>query len=408
MARVPNFPYTLVVVLLAALAATSCSRPTAQNSPPAATQSPVPESSAAATPAHRIDLAKLGASCDGTHDDTTAIRAALDQAGTTANGATVVFPPGTCRATLTPGTALTVPSHVLLAGQNSGTTVLLSGAGNGFRSLFRLTGTQSGLVNLTLTRRGSFDCSLVTLATSTGSRLDNVRLEGGATGTAQGSCHGILLDPAGGAISGTRVVSSKFSGLGFGVLLTGPGRFPVTDLSFTNNTFTLNRGDDIELDSPGRVTSQIAITGCEFSDNQYVDPRAMAGFAVGLAHVSRVSITRSSFADYQYNPIHVEDSSSQIRIEGNDFRRSALRDTGFASHIIVLKGSTTVWVLDNRFDLTANTGPVWAVFAGPGGNGLAPPDQIVIRGNTWSPGTHGAFLSDAGATGVRTEANTRK
>lgn len=321
-----------------------------------------------------VNVRDLGAVGDGRTDDAAAIRSAMDAAN--AAGGTLFFPAGDY---LYPSSDPLLPaSGVTVSGVPGSSTVSFTSDGTaGFVFGCIVEADDVTIDGLVLRRAGDFESVL--LATGAFRRFTFSRSSlVGNVDTFAATCHGIKFGDAGTAI-GLHLVDSTITTMDYGLLQTNLSTLSTTDVLVERCSFTGNRNTDLEFNSPSGVTRQVRVQDCAFSDND------SPGFGVGLANVQDVVVRGNTFDSYAMEAVHIEDYSSGIVVEANEFVACGLR---MHSHVQIIAGAREIQVIDNTFLAGMNSNEIYVVTAQPGGSGLAvsgreivPPSDVALRDN---------------------------
>jgi len=305
----------LTLLLVAAAAMRATAQPPVATAAPASIVPPVPRLAVAATVAaaanlraggsaaknYTVHVTDFGAQCNGRHDDKRALEAALS-AVHAHGGGTVLIPVGACRVVQTISLDRDVPDS--------------------FRELFKVTGREVTVSTIRLVRASAGLAVLLDIYGSHGFRMDNVVLDG-RQNTIGGDGEGIELSgDAGEVISDVKITNATITNCAYGLFQASPTLVTVHNVSVDHATFVGNHDDDLEFNAPSSTMTAIRVTHSTFRDNTYTDPSADAGFGVGLAHVRDALLRNNSFNGYRYDPVHIEDRSGHITVDGNTFKNS--------------------------------------------------------------------------------------
>jgi len=331
-----------------------------------------------------VNLSSYGALCNGTHDDRPALASALS-AVQAAGGGTITVPSGTCRIVQTASIVFTgVTGPVTIQGASSTSTLSLdTDVAGAYRELLRIFGSNVVLQNLNLTRSSNVFAVFLKVWNTTGFTLNNVMIDGKKNTIGGADVNAIELSAGSGqTLSDMHINGSTIKNSTFGLFQNSSTLGTVNGVTVDHSTFTNNYFDDLEFNAPNSSMSNITVTNSSFSNNQYSDPSGQAGIGVGLANVQTAKVQNNTFNGYFYAPVHIEDRSSHITVDGNQFFNSFKLALNYASMVQIINNSHFITVTNNTFDTSGNTNEIWCVYAGAGG-GTAPPSDISITGNTF-------------------------
>lgn len=363
--------------IAAALAVTAAWSPTGQAE---TAPSRVISASRAALPsvANAADIRDFGARADGVTNDADAVRAAIREAAGTRP---VSFPDGVTAVTM--GAPFALPAGAVLVGAPGRATIRVDGTG-----MFCVpAGDDVTLSGLRVERGGrGTDLVLINATPFAGLTLEHVTLDGGLGGS--GYCHGVRLGVRGGAgaratATGFRMISSTLANLTYGLFQANDDTVVTDGVEVAGCRFADNEYTSLEFNSPKGDIRNILVTESLFTGS----PRTTeVGFGVGLAHVTGATLRNNTFTDWPGEAVHIEDDSSAITVQDNDFARCGLERY---AHVQIIAGSDGVRVAGNRFDARMNTEPVALVNALQGGAGLTAggrplrvPSNVTVDGNT--------------------------
>ena len=227
----------------------------------------------------------------------------------------------------------------------------------------------------------------------------------GRQNTIGGDGEGIELSgDAGEVISDVKITNATITNCAYGLFQASPTLVTVHNVSVDHATFVGNHDDDLEFNAPSSTMTAIRVTHSTFRDNTYTDPSADAGFGVGLAHVRDALLRNNSFNGYRYDPVHIEDRSGHITVDGNTFKNSFTAPLNYASHVFIVDNSHVIKITGNTFDTRGATNDIAAVYTSAGG-GTAAPSDITITGNTFILRPHAVELANYGSPHVVLENN---
>ncbi len=409
----------LTLLLVAAAAMRATAQPPVATAAPASIVPPVPRLAVAATVAaaanlraggsaaknYTVHVTDFGAQCNGRHDDKRALEAALS-AVHAHGGGTVLIPVGACRVVQTGASSSTaLRGPVTIKGVAAAATISLDrDVPDSFRELFKVTGREVTVSTIRLVRASAGLAVLLDIYGSHGFRMDNVVLDG-RQNTIGGDGEGIELSgDAGEVISDVKITNATITNCAYGLFQASPTLVTVHNVSVDHATFVGNHDDDLEFNAPSSTMTAIRVTHSTFRDNTYTDPSADAGFGVGLAHVRDALLRNNSFNGYRYDPVHIEDRSGHITVDGNTFKNSFTAPLNYASHVFIVDNSHVIKITGNTFDTRGATNDIAAVYTSAGG-GTAAPSDITITGNTFILRPHAVELANYGSPHVVLENN---
>ncbi len=356
-----------------------------------------------------VDLRQAGARCDGRGNDQPALQSAID-AMAARGGGTVWIPAGTCRIVQT-GTAVLTQRYggVTIRGRSAMSQLTLdSDDPTGFRELFSVSGAGSGLVSLRLVRARDLYTVMIDIKQSTGFRLTDVVVDGRQTAAGRQEVHGLRLNADPGTfvrdVALTRVTIQK---VGYGLFQDRAVTATTDGFRVVDSTFRMNSLDDLEFNSPQGTMLDVSVTGSTFSQNRATEVSSGAGFGIGLANVQRAEILDNVFDGYAFEPVHIEDRSAYVLLEGNRFRRSFTADLNYASHVFIINASHHITVTGNDFDTSANVANTHldCVYLGAGG-GVGEPSYVTITDNVFRLRPNASAVGDYGSSHVTVSGNT--
>jgi len=324
-----------------------------------------------------VDARDFGARCDGTTDDRSAIDAGLQALAAT--GGTLRIPSGTCRVNQSAARLfIGVPSGVEIVGTGSSEIALTCDPDAEYVELFRVGGQNIALRNLRLTRAGACNGALIAVHQIQGLTLDGVSFVGNAAKYEQ-YVHGLLLQSVEGPSSDLVMSRVSMTDLDYGLVQPSTVTTTFDRITVDRSSFSGNFADDLEFNAPAGLISNVVVTNSRFKNNR--SNGESSGFGIGLANVSGARIQGNQFNRYRFEPVHIEDRSTRILVQGNRFRRSFTEDRSYASHVFIVSGSTQVDVVGNTFDTGRNCNRIQAVFVNAGGAGYANPSGVLVKGN---------------------------
>lgn len=356
-----------------------------------------------------LELRDAGARCDGRTNDQPALQSAIDTVAARGGG-TVWIPSATCRIVQTRSVVLTqLYGGVTIRGRAATSQLTLdSDDPTQFRELFSVSGDGSGLVGLRLVRARDLYTVMIDIKQSTGFRMTDVLLDGRQSASGRQEVHGLRLnaDP-GTAVRDVVLDGVRIQNVGYGLFQDSAVTATTDGFRVEDSTFRRNSLDDLEFNSPLGVMRNVSVTGSTFSQNRVTDASSGAGFGVGLANVQYAEIRDNSFDGYAFEPVHIEDRSAYVTVDGNGFRRSFTTDLNYASHVFVIGASQHVTVTGNDFDTSANTANTHldCVYRGSG-SGVGMPSYVAITGNLFRLRPVAEAVGDYGSSHVTVNGNT--
>lgn len=339
---------------------------------------------------------RFAAPADGVGDDGPAFRAAVAASA----GKELFFPARTYNYKATG--PLVIPANTTLRFA-PGAVVNFDAATPGtYTEFIRNGGNNVTVEGLVLNRASDFPTVIFPLQNYTGVKLRDVVVNGNRD-TYSSYCHGIQLGVQNaGTFTGLNVRDTTFTKCSYALFQTNTSTGVARELQFYRCTFDSNYATDLEFNAPVSDNFNVTVKDCSFKNNQATT--VGAGFGVGLAHVTGAELVNNKFEGYNNEAVHIEDYSTAVLVEGNDFKRCGLL---FAAYIRVISGARYVNIVDNDFDATGNTNfiPVIQSVAGgtgltPGGRAMIDPFRVdVVNNRIQAGGCHGIYLS-ANTNGV--------
>jgi hypothetical protein len=360
----------------------------------------------------------LTLSGDGVKDNHAALANAL---GNLHPGETLYLPGGTYNVDPTYVAVLSIPAGVTIEGSRdtadpSKRTVLslVNTYNKGRDCVFlRNGGDNVTIQDLTVQRSSPFPVVLFEVKPYDGLAVRRCHFDGKRQSNAGDGdyCDALYsLTPAGSVTKNLLVDGCSFENLDWGFLMPGqsradPRRGDLTNVTFSNCTFSANAGDGIGFNAPSRLCRDVAVDRCTFTGLGASSPAPWV-FAVSLANVQQGRVTGCTISNYPSEGLHIEDRSAFIDLSQNTLSSCC---TGTASYpagnggyyVIVGNESHDVHISNNTIDARANPFLIYGVNLTAGGANAVIPNDITIFGNTFhfQPGTGSkTFFYD---TGVR-------
>jgi hypothetical protein len=326
-----------------------------------------------------VDVRQFGAACNGVTDDSAAFNEAL-QALADAGGGVLRVPAGRCRVVQTPSSVfIGVPSAVTIQGEGNRTQIALDcSADTPYAELFRVAGHDITIRDLQLVRTGPCDSVMIAVHAIHGFALRDVTIRGDAKHFRQ-FVHGVMLTGVEGPSSNLTLDRVHMRDLDYGLFQPSSVTQVVSGITVKRSRFVRNQADDLEFNAPEGRIQRVTVTKSVFRNNRSRDEGS--GFGVGLANVHHARITSNEFVGYAFEPVHIEDRSTNVTVRGNRFRRSFTTARAWASHVFIINDSRSVRVIGNVFDTRSNCNHIQAVFVNPGGTNLPAPSNVTVRGN---------------------------
>lgn len=358
---------------------------------------------------YTVNLTDFGATCDGSHNDQPALQAAVDDV-TSKGGGTVMVPAKTCRMIQTAGSVFTsINGNVSIQGASNAATLALDTDTQGeYRELFRITGgTNISFKNLQMVRASNVYGIFVDVYAANGLSFDNVTMNGKKNSINGADIHGIAVFGASpNKVSNVKMTNSTIRETDFGMFQDSSVTTIVDGWTVDHSNFEDNYDDDLEFNAPNSSMSNINVTNSSFTNSHASDTSAPSGFAIGFANVQHGSMKNNTISGYNFDPIHIEDRSSDITVDGNNISKSFLSGaTDYASHVFVINQSHDIKIINNTFDTSANTNKLDCIYLGQGG-GAGPVSNITISGNTFKLKTNANAVGQYGADNVTIGQNT--
>ncbi len=351
--------------------------------------------------AAEADIRDFGAVCDGVQNDRYAIRNAISYLSGLGGGV-LNIPAGDCRMLQTAQVPYTyLPGNFTVRGQGASSRLSLAcDVASGYNEMFRIKGDNITIENVSIVR--STPCSGVMLDIYPASNftLRNVIIDGQGP-SISGTMHGMVLASVRGAVYNNLTISnSVFRNLRFGFFQANNALTTTDSVLVDGTTFSGNSADDLEFNAPQGVMRNITVQNSTFVNNK--STASASGFGVGFANVQGAVVANNTFDSYSYEPVHIEDRSSQITVSGNRFTNSFTASKSWASHIFIINDSHFITIQNNLFDTTGNTNRFQAVFVGTGGSTYLKPSDVSIIGNTYILRPNAAELYAYGISRVTT------
>lgn len=322
-----------------------------------------------------VNVRDLGALGDGRTDDAPAIRRALETVNQ--SGGTLHFPAGIYR--YRSADALRLAAGVTLSGVPGESVIDFAQADpNGFLLCCAVDADDVTIDGVIIRRAGAFDSVLLATGAFQRFTLSRSVLVGNMDIYPDTYCHGIKFSDSD-VSGGLHIVDSMITTTQYGLFQTNQSTATTTDIVVERCLFTRNQSTDLEFNSPSGTTRQVTVRDCTFSDND------SPGFGVGLANVQDAVIRNNTFTNYALEAVHVEDYSTRVTVEANEFTACGIR---LHSYVQILSGAMGVDVVGNTFHATMNANEIYAVTSQPGGVGLTgggrpviAPSDVSLRNN---------------------------
>ncbi len=310
---------------------------------------------------------------DGSRDDRGAISSALAAAR---SGDTVFIPAGDYRIMLGKG-RLQMPDGVTLAGEGSGSRLLLrSDAGEKEHREFLQPGSGCVLQGLSFTKDGKFPAVLFPLfGGRDGIVFRDCVMDGGSVRFPGAYCHAFQV--GNGMLKNLVLERLVVRGFTFGLFQANQATGTVSGVRVEQSVFEGNTASDLEFNSPRGVMEDITVRDCTFRDN--LSRTASGGFAVGFANVKRGAVRDCRISGYGAEALHVEDRSADILLAGNTIvGGSRIQGNGV---ILVVNDSRGVRIEGNYIDGRPNENKTHLILVTAGGKSFANPSGVTLKDN---------------------------
>lgn len=266
-----------------------------------------------------IDFTDYGA-CDGATDDRVAFVTAL-AALATAGGGTLQLPPTDIAITLTGGPTLTVPPNVRMVGTPGATRILMSSTSvDEYFSFAGNSGDEVSFEGITFLRNTDCTGYVFYLLGGSGFHVRNCVIDGQRDIYSR-VWHGFFLGSAGDKENIT-IRDSTVTRVNYGLFQPDAEYGDVDRIYVDNCRFHQNYRDDLEFNSPMSAMTNVFVSNCTFTENQYLvedsDP-LLAGLGIGFAGVSGAVVTNCVFDGTFSDAIHLEWDANNILIANNRF-----------------------------------------------------------------------------------------
>jgi hypothetical protein len=356
-----------------------------------------------------VNLTNFGAQCNGVFNNKQAMESAVsDVMGH--GGGTLIIPDGNCRIIETSSDIRTrVTGPITFKGNSSNAKISLdTDVQGGYRELFAVSGPNVIFDTLQLVRASNvYGIFINIVGTTSNLKINNVVMDGHKDTIGGADIHGIAINgQAGNQITNTSITNSTLKNVNFGLFQDSNVQSITNGFTVDRSTFTGNYNDDLEFNAPNSTMTNVNVTNSTFSNNKAPAGVYSSGFGVGFANVQHGSISNNTFDGYSYDPIHLEDRTADITVDGNNVSHSGTLNTGWASHVFIITATHDIRVQNNIFDTTGNTDQMWVVYAGAGGG--ADVSNITISGNTFKlrPNTQAVGNFNVGPSGTTMSNNT--
>jgi hypothetical protein len=351
------------------------------------------------------DVTAYGAKCDGSTDDRAALANGVADM-TTKHGVLTVS--GVCRIVAT-GAAPSVALNGALTIQGTTPTATLAldtDSAGGFRKLFDIRGNDVALKTLTLKRISNVYGIMISLNGPDRLSMDSVTVDGQRQTFGAQEFHGLSIEGSNGTLLNASMTNSTVKNTGYGLFQDSAVTTPLDGFTVDHCTFTGNYWDDLEFNAPSGSMTNVKVTNSTFTNNKRDPGNYGAGFGVGFANVNHSLIQNNTFDGYPFEPVHIEDRSAFVTVDGNHFRNSFFSTiTSWASHVFIINASHDVTVSNNDMDTAGNNNAhLDAVYVGAGGG--ANVSNVAVNTNTFRlrPNYNGVGIY--GATNVTQSGNT--
>nr|WP_239565984.1 right-handed parallel beta-helix repeat-containing protein [Paenibacillus sacheonensis] len=270
---------------------------------------------------------EFGAVGDGKKDDSKAIQKAMDKAKKLGGGI-VFFPRGTYRTTLN----INLYSNTSISGKDA--AVIKDDSKKDY-SVFVIGTNQHDVVIEGLAITNKRKVSGIGIDFSTGA--SNVWIQGNKfSGQSNQSINMNAL-----RIKHVQISDNQFNKVSYGILTNKQAK-DLTDVRVLNNQFIDIYSDGIELNHPGTVNEageNFVISGNFISVPKGVGTSKGAGFGIGIAGASNITIIGNIIDKARYEAIHIEDEANHILITGNIINSVQNDpDVGLNSGIYIIDG----------------------------------------------------------------------
>ena len=356
-----------------------------------------------------VQLTDFGAACNGTANDQPALQKAINDVQSKGGG-TIMVPARTCRIQQTGGVVSTAigGNGVAIKGASLASTLAMDTDSPGsYRDLFRIEGAANvSFDTLTIKRLNNAYVVLFNLLSVNGLTMNNIVVDGQKM-TEGNDVHGIaILNSANATVKNVTMTGTTWKNMDFGMFQSSDSPVTVDGWTVDNSTFEGNWDDDLEFNAPNSSMSNINVLNSTFTNNRATDPSAPSGFAIGFANVRTGSMKNNTISGYRFDPIHIEDRSANITVQGNKVSNSFTNgQTSYASHVFIISGSHDVTITGNEFDTSANTNSIDVIYVGPGGS-PSQPYNISITGNTFKLRPNAKLLGNYGSQNTTQSNNT--
>jgi hypothetical protein len=387
----------LLAVCAVALLLTACTGNGGSEASPSqpATATPPQSSSPPALPSGpTFDMRAYGATCDGTHDDSAALRAAAG-AARQAGGGIIAVPAGTCRIVATGSAAASpLPAGTMLAGAGADSSTLLLDTNDprSYRAMLHTDGDDVAIQDVTIRSVDAITAVLVQVGTGQDVTLQRVVLQGPAD-PGSSTVHGLLL-PGSGTLTGLGLFDVTMRQLDYGLFQQNASTARVTGITVENSTFDRTRAENLSFNAPNGTMRDVTVQDSTFTGGN--------SFAVSLANVQNATVANNTLSGFAAEFVHVEDESADIRITGNEFSGNVTVPQDWYSFVFVISGSRDVQITDNTFRTSPAEHPFQCVYVGPGGDAPAP-EAVVVSDNSAELAENTRLISVNGGADVSVE-----
>lgn len=321
--------------------------------------------------------------CDGVTNDSAALATVLSELSS-AGGGTLMLPPVDIAVRVNGFPTFTIPGNTTIVGTPGATRVLIAtdGAVSTDHCFVGSSGDNVTISGVEFIRQADFKLVFFFPGPYKGFHIRDCVVDGRQGNFPTYYVHGIDLD-ANGTKSNITAKGSTFKRLWFGLFQSNAVTSTCDTIVVDDCDFESNFKDDLEFNAPNSVMKNVSVTSCRFRNN--IASSTGAGFGVGIAHVIGASVIDCNFENFPYEPIHIEDYSTDIKVIGN---RLSNCGTTAGGGILVITGSSDVVISGNTIDATANTNAyfgisILAAASGttPGGRAAIAPSDIVVSDN---------------------------